>query len=233
MRKDAEERALLRTDWSRLTVVDTVHERNQSFEGMTVEEIARLQNKHPLDAFLDLALDEGLETEFQHPVDPAPIDENIANPFGHISVSDGGAHTRYLTTSTWPVEFLAHWVRDKEIVSLEQAHYKISTLPAWFADFKDRGMLRVGAWADIMVYDQLDFFMTSWCMSMIFRGVNDGSYRNRPGFATPWLTVALPLRGMIAPRVSRASCFAVTTWWAELKNSLFEFGHTTPLGRIS
>ena len=154
MRKDAEEQKLLRTDWSRLTVVDTVHERNRSFEGMTVEEMGRSQNKHPLDAFLDLALDEDLETEFQHPVDPAPIDDNIANPFAHISLSDGGAHTRYLTTSTWPVEFLAHWVRDREVVSLEQAHYKISTLPAWFADFKDRGMLRVGAWADIMVYDQ-------------------------------------------------------------------------------
>ena len=154
MKKDAEELALLRTDWSRLTVVDTVHERNRSLEGMTIAELGLSQNKHPLDAFLDLALDEGLETEFQHPVDPAPIGDNIANPYAHISVSDGGAHIRYLTTSTWPVEFLAHWVRDKEVVSLEQAHYKISTLPAWFADFKDRGMLRVGAWADIMVYDQ-------------------------------------------------------------------------------
>jgi N-acyl-D-aspartate/D-glutamate deacylase len=36
---------------------------------------------------------------------------------------------------------------------LEEAHYKISSLPAWFADFKDRGMLRVGNWADIIVYD--------------------------------------------------------------------------------
>jgi len=154
MKKDADEKNLLRTDWSQVTVVDTVHERNRHFEGMTVAEIARQQNKHGLDAFLDLALDEGLETEFQHPVDPAPIDETITNPFAHISLSDGGAHTRYLTTSTWPVEFLTHWVRDKEIVSLEQAHYKISTLPAWFADFKDRGMLRVGNWADIMVYNQ-------------------------------------------------------------------------------
>ena len=156
MIKDADEAGLLRTDWSRLTVVDTVHERNQKFEGMTVDDIARGQNKHPLDAFLDLALDEGLETQFQHPVDPAPIDQNIANPYGHISVSDGGAHIRYLTTSTWPVAFLSEWVRDKEIVSLEQAHYKMSSLPAWFADMKDRGTLRVGAHADIMVYDQAE-----------------------------------------------------------------------------
>jgi N-acyl-D-aspartate/D-glutamate deacylase len=74
-------------------------------------------------------------------------------------VSDGGAHTRYLTTSTWPVEFLTYWIRDRQIMSLEQGHYKMSALPGWFADFKDRGTLRVGDWADVMVYnlDELGF----------------------------------------------------------------------------
>ncbi len=154
MKKDADEQALLRTDWTRITVLETIHERNYKYDGLTIEEVARMQDKHPLDAFLDLALDEALETQFAHAVDPEPLEQNVLNPYGHISVSDGGAHTRYLTTATWPVEFLTHWVRDKEIMSLEQAHYKMSSLPAWFADFKDRGALRIGAWADIMVYDQ-------------------------------------------------------------------------------
>ncbi|MEE9247538.1 MAG: amidohydrolase family protein [Dehalococcoidia bacterium] len=154
MKKDVEEHALLRTDWSRITVLETVHERNYKYDGKTIEEMVRMEEKHPLDAFLNLALDEGLETQFAHPVDPEPLEQNITNPYGHISVSDGGAHTRYLTTSTWPVEFLTHWVRDKEVMPLEQAHYKMSSLPAWFADFKDRGTLRIGAWADIMVYNQ-------------------------------------------------------------------------------
>ena len=39
-------------------------------------------------------------------------------------------------------------------MSLEQAHYKISTLPAWIANFKERGTLRMGNWADIIVYNQ-------------------------------------------------------------------------------
>ena len=38
-------------------------------------------------------------------------------------------------------------------MSLEQAHYKMSAYPAWFADYKDRGTLHIGAWADIIVYD--------------------------------------------------------------------------------
>ena len=159
MKRDADARQLLRTDWSRVTVLETMHERNYKYDGSTVAEIASDQGKHPVDAFLDLALDEGLETVFSHPVDPRPLDENILSPYGHVSVSDGGAHTRYLTTSTWPVEFLTYWIRDRQIMSLEQGHYKMSALPGWFADFKDRGTLRVGDWADIMVYnlDELGF----------------------------------------------------------------------------
>ena len=44
-------------------------------------------------------------------------------------------------------------------MTLEQAHYKMSALPAWLTDFKDRGTLRVGNWADIIVYniDDLGF----------------------------------------------------------------------------
>ena len=159
MKRDADARQLLRTDWSRVTVLETMHERNYKYDGSTIAEIAAAQGKHPVDAFLDLALDEGLETVFAHPVDPRPLDENILSPYGHVSVSDGGAHTRYLTTSTWPVEFLTYWIRDRQIMSLEQAHYKMSALPGWFADFKDRGTLRVGDWADVMVYslDELGF----------------------------------------------------------------------------
>ena len=159
MKRDADARQLLRTDWSRVTVLETMHERNYKYDGSTIAEIAAAQGKHPVDAFLDLALDEGLETVFAHPVDPRPLDENILSPYGHVSVSDGGAHTRYLTTSTWPVEFLTYWIRDREIMSLEQGHYKMSALPGWFADFKDRGTLRVGDWADVMVYnlDELGF----------------------------------------------------------------------------
>ena len=159
MKRDADARQLLRTDWSRVTVLETMNERNYKYDGSTIAEIAAAQGKHPVDAFLDLALDEGLETVFAHPVDPRPLDENILSPYGHVSVSDGGAHTRYLTTSTWPVEFLTYWIRDRQIMSLEQGHYKMSALPGWFADFKDRGTLRVGDWADVMVYnlDELGF----------------------------------------------------------------------------
>ena len=145
-----------RTDWTRFRVLQVANERNYKYEGMTIAQMADMDNKHPVDAMLDLALDENLETEFSHLLafgDPVKVAESISNPHAHISVSDGGAHTRYLTISQWPVYFLSHWIRDKELMTLEQAHVKMSQYPAWFADFKDRGTLRPGTWADIIVYN--------------------------------------------------------------------------------
>ena len=157
MKRDVEEWPFIRTDWSQMRVLEVVHQRNYKYEGMTIEDIAKMEGKHPLDAFLDVALDDDLQTEFSHATALADEDrfkQRIMNPYAHISLSDGGAHTRFTSLSMWPVHFLTHWVRDKEIMSLEQAHYKISALPAWFADFQDRGTLRFGKWADIIVYNQ-------------------------------------------------------------------------------
>ncbi len=158
MKRDADERpGHARTDWRRYKVLEVAHERNYKYEGLTLDEIARSEGKHPLDAWLDIAVDENLQTVFGHWVDyndTGTTGATLNSPYTHVSISDGGAHTRFLTVSNWPIHFLAYWVRDQEAMSLEQAHYKIGALPAWFADFKDRGTLRVGKWADIIVYNQ-------------------------------------------------------------------------------
>ena len=158
MKQDVEDWPNTRTDWSRVRVLQVAEARNYEYEGMTINQLAESTGKHPLDAFLDLALDEGLETEFSIPPRTSPEEleargQALTDPHSHISVSDGGAHTRFLTLSTWPVEWLSFWVRDRQIMTLEQAHYKMSAYPAWFTDFKDRGTLRPGSWADIIVYN--------------------------------------------------------------------------------
>ncbi len=157
MKKDVLDRPHPRTDWAQVQVVEVALERNLKYEGLSIADIATAEGKHPLDVFLDIALDEDLETEFAHPADGAGRDEaraeRLSNPFVHISVSDGVAHTRFLVNSVWPVYFLAHWIRDYELMSLEQAHQKMSALPAWFSDMKNRGTLRVGDFADIMIYN--------------------------------------------------------------------------------
>ena len=156
MKRDVLDRPHPRTDWHMMQVAQATQERHLQYEGRSIAEIAQQQNKHPLDAFLDLALEEDLQMVFTHAVafrGEEKLAQRIANPFSHISLSDGGAHVRYLTASMWPVHFLTHWIRDRALMSLEQAHYKMSAYPAWIADYKDRGVLRNGAWADLMVYD--------------------------------------------------------------------------------
>jgi N-acyl-D-aspartate/D-glutamate deacylase len=145
------------SDWTKMRVVEVRHERNFQYEGLNMLELGELTGKHPMDAMLDLALDEDLLTEFStEPTtgsDPSAHAEIMSHPFTHPAVSDGGAHVRYLTLGTWPVNFLNLCVRDQKIMSLESAHYKISGLPAWIAGFTDRGILREGYAADIMVYE--------------------------------------------------------------------------------
>ena len=156
MKRDVEEIQSTRTDWRTLKVLQVVNERNYGYEGKSIAEIASMQGKEPLDAFLDLALDEDLQTDFAHPLieqKEEAVATRLKNPYSHISVSDGGAHVRFQVASTWPVYFLAHWVRDNGLMSLEEAHRKISSYPAWIAGFTDRGTLRVGDCADIIVYD--------------------------------------------------------------------------------
>ena len=107
MKRDVEEWPNVRTDWSRIRVVSVVRERNYRYEGMTIPELAEATGKHPVDAFIDLALDEDLETEFWIP----PLDSEeelkaqepqLTDSHSHISVSDGGAHTKFHTLSLWP-----------------------------------------------------------------------------------------------------------------------------------
>ncbi len=146
------------SDWSKMRVVEVREGRNFQYEGKTIAELSQMTGKHPVDAMLDLAIDEGLRTEFTFTpsagTDPKAVAEILNHPYTHPCVSDGGAHTRYQTLGTWPVHFLAGKVRDQQIMSLEKAHYKISALPAWIAGFTDRGILKEGYAADIIVYDQ-------------------------------------------------------------------------------
>ena len=156
MQRDVVERPHPRTDWKQVQVVEVAHERNLRYEGLSIADIAQAEGKDGLDVFLDLALDEDLETEFAHPAGATPIDQMgkaISNEYAHISVSDGGAHTRFLVNSIWPVYFLAHWIREENLMSVEQAHQKMSAFPAWFSDMKNRGTLRVGDYADVMIYN--------------------------------------------------------------------------------
>jgi N-acyl-D-aspartate/D-glutamate deacylase len=68
-------------------------------------------------------------------------------------LSDGGAHTKFFTLGSFTTQFLADWVRTYEMMDLEQAHWRLSAYPAHVAGILDRGFIRQGAPADLVVYD--------------------------------------------------------------------------------
>lgn len=77
----------------------------------------------------------------------------LRTPSSVPAVSDNGAHYSFTTVAHWPTYVLADWVRDKQALSLQEAHYKMSALPAYIMGYRDRGMLREGLAADVTVYD--------------------------------------------------------------------------------
>ena len=145
------------SDWSKMRIVEIREDRNLQYEGMNIAELATAMGKHPMDAMLDLAIDEGLRTEFTFEpttgTDRNAVKEILNHPFTHPCVSDGGAHTRYQTLGSWPVNMIADRVRDQGMMTLEEAHYKMSSLPAAIAGFTDRGIIKEGLAADIIVYN--------------------------------------------------------------------------------
>ena len=140
-----------------LIVEEVAHPQFEDYAGMKVSEIAEKTGKHVIDALLDLVVADELGTEFISGTIGGDNAQNTAeilrSPHVIPGVSDGGAHVKFLTTGNFATEMLIWMVRDEELLSLEEAHYKLSYLPAHFGGFKDRGFLREGAPADIVVYD--------------------------------------------------------------------------------
>ncbi len=122
----------------------------------TIGHIAEVTGKHPVDAMLDIVVADNLETEFFSMPPNTRLDllkEIVDNPYILFGVSDGGAHTKFLTAGRYPTETLIKIVREHGMLSLEEAHWRLSALPAQLAGCDDRGTLKVGAPADIVVYD--------------------------------------------------------------------------------
>ena len=131
-------------------------ELQRQYEGYSLGEIAERENKHTLDVMLDLSLLGELRVGFVTKVLEAPVENmrEVANSSVALpGLSDGGAHTKFITTGRYPTEMLSHWVRKHKIMTLEQAHWRLSTYPAMAAGLKNRGHLAEGMPADIIVYD--------------------------------------------------------------------------------
>jgi N-acyl-D-aspartate/D-glutamate deacylase len=136
-------------DWT--LVFDTVEGPHRS-----VAEIARERGCHPAEAMIDLALAKDLDLFFLQPVANEDQDyalELMRHPRTVTTFSDSGAHVSQLMDSSLQTHLLSHWVRTKQAFTLEQAIHMVTFVPATHWGFTDRGLIREGLAADLMVFD--------------------------------------------------------------------------------
>ncbi len=150
------------TPWENILLVELESEENKRLIGQTVGQAAAAENKEPYAFACDLLIQEGGDVSIigfgmseentvrvlKHPQVMVASDGSALAPYGPLS--SGIPHPR--NYGTYP-RFLGHYVREKKILTLPEAVKKVSSLPAAKLGLKDRGIIREGAFADLVVFD--------------------------------------------------------------------------------
>jgi len=133
------------------------HDRNRRWVGRNLVDIGRATGKRPLDTMLDLALDEELATDFLivgfQNGDEDALRVMIEDPYVVVGGSDGGAHVAFICQTAYSSHLLGYWVRQKRALSLEAAVRRLTFEPALLLGVRDRGLVREGLAADLVVFD--------------------------------------------------------------------------------
>jgi len=155
-------------DWSRMLLSASLTPKNKRFEGLTMDQILQQRSQthepypDPLDEMFDFLIEEGgsIPTIYAHHTEE---DMNLAlrQPWASVG-SDGSAlaiegplrrgHPHPRNFGTFP-RVLGLYVRDQHLLTLEDAIRKMTSANAAKLGIRDRGTLRVGAFADITIFD--------------------------------------------------------------------------------
>jgi N-acyl-D-amino-acid deacylase len=137
-----------------LRVKDPAH---KEFEGLGLAEIAKMRSCEPMDALVDLALSERLETEFLWNTYSREWRDGTHLASKHpqmlIGTSDAGAHLGRDDGAEFSSYFLRYWVREWGLWTLEAAIRELTAIPASVLGLRDRGLVMPGYAADLFVFD--------------------------------------------------------------------------------
>jgi N-acyl-D-aspartate/D-glutamate deacylase len=147
---------LFNGEWDKVYVENVGRPQNRKWQQQTVAEMARATGADPLDAMLDLAIAEDLDTEFSALLlnsDEAAVGAMLRHPHSLVSLSDAGAHLTLFNDAGFGLHLLGHWVREKGVLSLQEAARKLTGDPAAVFGIRDRGRLATGYAADLFLFD--------------------------------------------------------------------------------
>jgi N-acyl-D-amino-acid deacylase len=122
----------------------------------SVADVAREHNQHPAETMIELALEKDLDLFFLQPV--ANEDQDIAlqimrHPRTVTTFSEVGRARLAAHGFVAQTHLIYHWVRTKQAFTLERAVHMLTCVPATLWGFHDRGLIREGMAADIVVFD--------------------------------------------------------------------------------
>lgn len=158
---DSPEAGLLRglARWERLELAETFAPRTAAYAGRTVGEVAVEQGVDPFDALLDIVVADELRTGL-HPAIPEGDDDDWKlraevwrDPRTIVGGSDAGAHLDMMCGAIYSTSLLGHAVRDRGLLTVEEAVHQLTDVPARLYGLRERGRIAAGAHADLVVFD--------------------------------------------------------------------------------
>jgi N-acyl-D-aspartate/D-glutamate deacylase len=134
----------------------------KKYEGKTLAEIARLENKPPFDTLFDFILADNAQTGALYFIaNESDLEDGLRQPWTSIGLDYGETsldgplfepHGHPRAFGSIP-RFLGYYVRDRHLLPLEEAIRKITSLPAQREGLDERGLLKPGYYADITVFN--------------------------------------------------------------------------------
>ena len=172
--------------WDLMIVEEPQLPKNRALAGQSIAAIAAARGTHVLDTFLDLALEEHLDTVFslgEINMDTEAVAQILGSPYAVVGLSDGGAHVQFHSNVSNPTRLLGYWVREKKIMSLEHAVRRLTFDSASAFGIYDRGLVQPGMVADLVVFDAdtvaplredvvHDFPANGWRMRELAEGIH-------------------------------------------------------------
>ena len=177
-----------RWDWVPIAAVGL--KKNENLVGRTVAEIAEERGKDPFDTFLEIGLEENFATKFSFYIlnmDEDGVAEIIANDGTLISLSDAGAHNALLCDAGYAMHLFGHWARDKGLFDLPTAIRKVTSDPANTYGIVDRGILKSGSWADMILFDPDKIHITKMSRHYDLPAGGERLLRKAPGLHGTWV----------------------------------------------
>jgi N-acyl-D-aspartate/D-glutamate deacylase len=145
--------------WGRYQIGDTFSAANEGLKGRSVYDIAQERDQDNFDALLDVVINDELRTVLW----PLPPDDDEdswklradawRHPLVLIGGSDAGAHLDRMCGAPYTTVFLGDMIRGRQLVPIEQAVHLITQAPAEMFGLRDRGLVREGFHADLVLFD--------------------------------------------------------------------------------